>query len=305
MPTQQTEAAVTITALHKSYGKVRAVDGLDLELAHGSTVALLGPNGSGKSTTVNTLLGLLGPDSGSVRVYGHEPAVAVSKGLVGAMLQQGAYPNSAKVKEVLNLARNLYPEPQPLDRLAETANLTDLLDRKVNNLSGGQVQRVRFAFALAGNPKLLVMDEPTVGLDADARQLFWQGVRRFAADGRTVLFSTHYLEEADAAADRIVVMSDGKLAVDSTGEEIKHRFTSRTVSFSIGTDSSEGLDRLPGVLSVEIHGDRAHLRTSDSDATVNELLATRGPVRELELSGGSLEDAFLSLTSAAAKNQEA
>lgn len=288
--------ALSVRQLKKSYGAIRAVDGLDVELPVGSVVALLGPNGSGKSTTVSMLLGLLAPDAGEIRLFGHEPTRAVHLGLVGAMLQHGAYPNSAKVREVVRLARRLYPDPLPADELIERTGIGELMGRRVDRLSGGQLQRIRFAVAIAGNPQLLVLDEPTVGLDVDARAAFWRCIREFGGGRRTVLFSTHYLEEADANADRVVVMAAGKVLIDGTSAQIKRRVANRTVAFDLSGGPAKGLELLPGVTEVSVRAGRAVLRTNDSDATVSALYAERGRIQDLELSGGSLEEAFSQLT---------
>ncbi len=215
------------------------------------------------------------------------------------MLQNGGYPNSAKVREVVQLARALYPSPLPLDEIAARTGIQDLLGRRVDRLSGGQVQRVRFAFAIAGGPRLLVLDEPTVGLDLEARTAFWDCIREYAADDRTILFSTHYLGEADAHADRILVLRAGKLIAEGTSAQIKRHVTTRTVAFDLAGGPAaalDRLDRLPGVTEMTVRDGRVSLRTTDSDATVGSLLAGHGPVSGLELAGGGLEEAFTQLT---------
>ncbi|WP_106976304.1 ABC transporter ATP-binding protein [Streptomyces rimosus] len=291
--------AVRFSGVSKNFDQVKAVDGLDLSIGRGQTTALLGPNGSGKSTSIDMLLGLLTPDRGQIEVLGSTPAAAVRAGRVGAMRQDGAFPASAKVREVLELARRLYPRPEPLGELVDVADLGSLLSRRVDKLSGGQLQRVRFAFAAAGAPDLLVLDEPTVAMDVEARTRFWDGIRSYAEQGRTVLFSTHYLEEADAAADRITVLAKGKVLVEGTGEEIKRTVGKRTVSFRFDGPAPTGLELLPGVSGVERHRDRIHLHTTDSDATINALLSGDFAARDLETSGGSLEEAFRALTGTA------
>jgi len=293
-------AALSVRQLKKSYGEIHAVDGVDLELTAGSVVALLGPNGSGKSTTVSMLLGLLSPDAGRISVYGHAPAEAVRRGLVGAMPQHGGYPNSAKVREVVRLVRRLYADPLPMDEIVERTGIGDLLGLKGDRLSGGQLPRGRLATAIAGDPRLLILDEPTVGLDVDARAAFWRCIREFGAGTRTVLFSTHYLEEADANADHVIVLSHGRVLIEGSSAQIKHRTTHRAVAFDLAGADIDGLDRLPGVTDVALRGDRVLLRTDDSDATVGALYARCGSVRNLELTGGSLEEAFSELTANAA-----
>ncbi|WP_329623778.1 ABC transporter ATP-binding protein [Streptomyces sp. NBC_01255] len=288
-------AAVAFEAASKAYGPVRAVDGLDLAVPPGETVALLGRNGAGKSTAIGLLLGLDAPDSGRVRILGGDPARAVAAGRVGAMLQEGRPVPRVTVRELIAFVARTYPSPMPVPEALALAGLTGLADRRVERLSGGQVQRVRFAVALAGNPELIVLDEPTNALDVEARQEFWDAMRGYARRGNTVLFSTHYLEEADAHADRIVVLDSGRLLADGTGEELKRAAGGSLVAFDLAGGPTEWLGTLPGVASVEIRGDRARLRTADSDATVRAL-AARDAIRALEVAPVSLNDAFLALT---------
>jgi ABC-2 type transport system ATP-binding protein len=276
----------------KSYGAVRAVDGLNLSIAEGETVALLGPNGAGKSTTIALLLGLVPPGGGTVEVFGGSPEQAMRAGRVGAMLQEGGLIPRVTVRELIQFVRGTYPRPLPLDTILATARITDLAGRRIDKLSGGQAQRVRFAIAMAGGPDLIVLDEPTAALDVESRQEFWAAMRAY--DG-TILFCTHYLEEADENAGRIVVISDGRVLADGTSRDIKRTVGGRTVSFHLGSAPSAGFDRLPGVSSIEIRGDRAFLRSNDSDATVLAL-ADLGAVRDLEVTGAGLEEAFLALT---------
>jgi ABC-2 type transport system ATP-binding protein len=288
--------AITFAGISKSYATVHAVESLDLEIGAGQAVALLGPNGAGKSTSIGMLLGLVKPSSGSVSVFGRTPDEAVRGGRVGAMLQDGALVPGLTVREVVDFVRGLYPEPMPLDEVLELANLTSLAKRRADRLSGGQAQRVRFALAVAGAPRLLVLDEPTAAMDVESRRSFWAGMRAYAAAGRTILFATHYLEEADENADRIIVLAHGRIVADGTAQEIKSRAGGRTVRFTIGDQPTAGLDTLPGVTEVEVRGGTAQLRTADSDATVEALYASGIRVRDLELKGADLEDAFLSLT---------
>ncbi len=281
----------------KSFGAVRAVDGLDLEIRTGETVALLGRNGAGKSTALSLLLGLNEPDAGSVRLFGHSPARAVAAGRVGAMLQEGRQVPRVTVRELVGFVARTYPAPMPLDQTLGLAGIAELADRRVDKLSGGQMQRVRFAVALAGDPSLVVLDEPTAALDVEARHAFWTSMRGYARRGHTVLFSTHYLEEADAHADRIVVIDRGRIVADGTGEQLRRAAGGGLVAFDLAGRPTEGLTELPGVLSLEVRGDRARLRTEDPDATV-VALASLGAVRGIEVAPASLDDAFLALTSA-------
>ncbi|MEU8763145.1 ABC transporter ATP-binding protein [Streptomyces sp. NPDC048659] len=289
------EPAVAFEAATKTYGPVRAVDSVDLTIRRGETVALLGRNGAGKSTALNLLLGLDTPDSGRVRLFGGTPARAVGAGRVGAMLQDARPVPRVTVRELVAFVARAYPAPLPVAEALELAGLTALADRRVDRLSGGQAQRVRFAVALAGNPELIVLDEPTAALDVEARQVFWDAMRAYAGRGNTVLFSTHYLEEADSSADRIVVVDAGRVVADGTAEELKRRAGGALVSFDLAGRPTEGLDALPGVTSTEIRGDRAHLRSDDSDATVRALAALDA-IRGLRVAPVSLDDAFLALT---------
>ncbi|MFC4010315.1 ABC transporter ATP-binding protein [Nonomuraea purpurea] len=289
--------AIVFDHVSKHYGDVLAVDDLSIAIEPGKTVALLGPNGAGKSTSVNLLLGLLKPSRGTVAVHGRTPDEAVKAGEMGAMLQNGALIPELSVKELIDLVRRLYPRPLDLRQILELADLTDLAGRRANKLSGGQAQRVRFALAVAGAPRILLLDEPTSAMDVESRLRFWASMHDYAAGGRTVLFATHYLEEADEHSDRVIVIARGRLAADGTAAEIKAGAGDHTVSFLIGEQPSAGLDRLPGVSAVEVADGTVTLRTADSDATLAGLYrGTTLDVRELRLSGADLEAAFLALT---------
>ncbi|MFF4831455.1 ABC transporter ATP-binding protein [Streptomyces sp. NPDC001315] len=294
----QTQPAVSFTGAVKAFGAVRAVDGLDLEIARGETVALLGRNGAGKSTAIALLLGLYEPEAGRVELFGGPPERAVRAGLVGAMLQEARAVPRVTVRELVSFVAGRYPAPMPVGQALELAGIAELAGRRVDRLSGGQAQRVRFAVALAGNPALIVLDEPTAALDVEARHAFWGSMRGHARRGHTVLFSTHYLEEADAHADRILVVDRGRIVADGTGEQLRRAAGGNLVSFDLAGRGTEGLSLLPGVRSVEVRGERALLRSEDSDATVIAL-AELGAIRGLEVVPASLDDAFLALTSRA------
>jgi ABC-2 type transport system ATP-binding protein len=297
MTTHAAEApAVDLRGVSYEYGKVRAVDRLDLTIERGEVVALLGPNGAGKSTTIGLLLGLLTPAAGTARLFGAEPSRAVAAGRLGVMQQEGGLVPRTTVADLIGFLHGLYPRPMPVGEALALAGITDLARRTVDRLSGGQAQRVRLAMALVGRPDLLVLDEPTAALDVEARREFWTAMRAYAGGGRTVLFSTHYLDEADANADRITVVARGRTIADSTAAEIKRLVAGRTVSVEVA-DGFAAYAALPGVVSVEIRGARAYLTSTDSDATVRAL-AGAGLVKELEVAGAGLEEAFLALTSA-------
>jgi ABC-2 type transport system ATP-binding protein len=295
-PVDTGELAVLLEGLHKSYGAVRAVDGLDLAIAPGEIVAVLGPNGAGKSTTTEMITGLTEPDRGHVAVFGRSPHRAVAQGLVGVMLQAGALLHEASVHDVLRLMQGLHAHPLSLSEVIERADLGSFLKAKTEKLSGGQAQRLRYALAIMADPQLLILDEPTVGMDVEIRRAFWASMRDFIANGRTVLFATHYLNEADAEADRIVVLARGRLIADGTPSMIKSRVADRTVTLAERGVSLAELTALPAVIDGERSGGRLLLRTTDSDATLRALVTEHPAAAEIEVVSASLEDAFLALT---------
>ncbi|MFI6346423.1 ABC transporter ATP-binding protein [Streptomyces sp. NPDC050560] len=287
--------AVAFTSVVKTFGDVRAVDGVDLRIEQGGTVALLGRNGAGKSTAISLLLGLNEPDEGEVELLGTSPARATRRGLTGAMLQEARAVPRVTVRELVTFVAGRYPAPLPVAETLELAEITELSDSRVDRLSGGQTQRVRFAMALAGNPSLLVLDEPTAAMDVEARHVFWESMRAYAERGHTVLFSTHYLQEADDNAQRIIVLDHGRIIADGTGEHLRRSVGGSLVTLDPGALDTATLKGLPGVQSVHLADGRAHLRTQDSDATV-VALAHLGAIRDLAVSPASLDDAFLALT---------
>src|SRR3954453_7075 len=246
-------AALEIDGLTVRYRDTLAVDDVDLRIAPGETVALLGPNGAGKSSTVNAALGLFPPSAGRVLVHGRSPAQAIRAGGGGAMLQHGGLPGQSRVGAVLPLVPPRSPDPWPLEDLVVTAGIEGLLGREVDALSGGQRQRVLLALALAGAPPLLLLDEPTSAMDGAARQAFWTTMRGLAGRGHTVVFATHHLDEADAVADRVVVVSGGRVVADGTAAEIKAGVSGRTISFT--ASPHRRLDGLPAVTALARQGD--------------------------------------------------
>jgi len=289
-------SAVSFSAVTRRFGETVALDQIDLRIGAGETVALLGPNGAGKSTAISLMLGLLEPSAGDIEVLGQSPQAAVRGGRIGAMLQESGLPVFARVGELVELIRSLSPHPMPADEVLRRAGLTQLASRRTEGLSGGEAQRVRFALAIAGDPELLFLDEPTVAMDVETRRAFWADMRAFAAEGRTILFATHYLEEADQVADRIVVLDRGRVVADGTSAAIKGMAQRRILRFRLAFADREVLARLPGVESVDITGERIVLETTDPDATARALLRTDLDVRDLELGGPDLEEAFLALT---------
>jgi len=289
--------AVVLAGVAKSFGPVRAVAGITMTVNLGETVALLGPNGAGKSTTISLLLGLLRPDQGRVELFGGPPDEAVAAGRVGVMLQDGGLLAGVRVVELLTMLAGLYAEPLSIEAVVAMAQLEGLEGRRTDRLSGGQAQRLRVAVALIGNPDLLVIDEPTAAMDVEARRRFWRMMHEQAGHGRTILFSTHYLEEADEYADRIIVLGGGKIVADATPGVVKASLGAKVVRFvAHGADETE-LARLPGVLSVEVRGSRVVLRTGDAEASVRAALQAWSDLTDLEVVGAGLEDAFVALTS--------
>jgi ABC-2 type transport system ATP-binding protein len=287
---------VAFDRVTRRYGDVTAVDELSVAIGRGETVALLGPNGAGKTTAIEILLGLTRPDAGAVGLFGGPPVDAVAAGRVGAMLQDAGLPQGVTVAELVGLIRGLYPDPLLATDVLRLADLLEVADRQVHRLSGGQRQRVRLALAFAGNPDLLVLDEPTAALDVEARRGFWDRVHAYVSEGRTVLFATHRLEEADAVADRIVVIANGRLVADGTPDAVKAAAAGRsTVSFSADGLSEPVLASLPAVEAVEAGGPRLTLHTTDPDQTVRALLQRAPQVRDLEVSRSGMEEAFLTL----------
>ena len=292
-------AGVELHDLVKSWGPIEAVRSVDITVQPGETVALLGPNGAGKSTTIDMMLGLTGPDGGTVEVFGLPPHEAVAGGLVGAMLQTGALIRDLKVRELLTMFAALYPEPLPVDETLALVGLDDIADQLTQKLSGGQTQRVRFAMSLVTNPDLLVLDEPTVAMDVESRHAFWTTMRELASRGKTIFFATHYLEEADDYADRAILMARGSIVADGPTTEIKGMVGTRTIRATLPGADLERLGRLPGVIGVERRGESVVLRCSDSDEAIRALLAAFQDARDIEITGAGLEEAFLELTTAA------
>jgi ABC-2 type transport system ATP-binding protein len=277
-------------------GPVRAVRGIDIAIAPGETVALLGPNGAGKSTTIDMLLGLAEPDAGTVTLFGGTPRDAIAAGRVGAMLQTGALLRDLTVRELIAMMAALYPRPLGVDEVLDLCGLQATAGQRTEKLSGGQAQRVRFACALVSNPDLLVLDEPTVAMDVEGRHAFWTTMRSFASGGTTIVFATHYLEEADDFADRAVLMAHGRVVADGPTTEIKARVGSRTIRATLPGVPDDALRALPGVATVERRGAAVTLRCTDSDVAIRALLAAHPAASDVEISGAGLEEAFLELT---------
>ncbi|GAA2740546.1 ABC transporter ATP-binding protein [Terrabacter aerolatus] len=279
--------------------EVRAVDGVDLRIEPGEVVAFLGPNGAGKTTTLDMVLGLTDPTSGSAEVFGRRPRQAVVTGSVSAVLQTGGLLRDLTVRETVRMIASTYAVSSPVDEVIDRAGLRSLADRRVSKCSGGEQQRLRFALALLPDPRLLVLDEPTAGMDVSARRDFWDTMHADASAGRTVVFATHYLEEADAFADRIVLIAGGRIVADGTTAEIRAQASGRTVSATLPPGSvAESVARLrvvDGVRDVEERGSRVVVTAADSDAVARLLLLDLGGT-DLEIVTAGLEQAFMTLT---------
>ncbi len=290
-----TTPAVRLAGVTKTFGSVRAVDALDLTIEPGEVVAFLGPNGAGKTTTVDMLLGLSRPTSGTVEVFGGDPRAAVALGRVAAVMQTGGLLKDFTIRETVELTASLFRPSRPVDEVLERAGIADIGDRLVGKASGGQQQRLRFAMALLPDPDLLVLDEPTTGMDVQGRRDFWSAIRADADRGRTTLFATHYLEEADAYADRIVLVRRGQVVADGSAAQVKAMAAGRTVRATWPGADSRALAALDGVDGVDVRGDSVVVHGSDSD-TIARFLLTSTSATDLEITSRNLEDAFVALT---------
>lgn len=287
----------------KQFGTLTALDDVSLRLEAGCVTAVLGPNGAGKTTAVKLLMGLTRPTSGRVALFGADPRSIEARRRTGVMLQISKVPETLTVREHVDLFRSYYPAPISIEAALAAADLTPVADRRYGALSGGQRQRVLFALAICGNPDLLFLDEPTVGMDVESRRGFWQQIRVLASQGRTIVLTTHYLEEADALADRIVMLSKGAIVADGTPAQIKARAASRRIR-CVTAVPSDLLRTIPHVQSVRQDGAFVEIFTSDAERVARELFARDTTLSGLEVTGAGLEDAFLTLTSAAPKLEE-
>ena len=279
----------------KRYGAVTALAGIDFEVRPGEVVALLGPNGAGKTTAVQLLLGLVRPSEGEARLFGADPRSPEARTRSGAMLQISKVPETLKVREHIHLVSSYYPRPLPMSEVIAAAGLSGIEERLFGKLSGGQKQRVLFALALCGDPDLLFLDEPTVGLDVEARRSFWTVIAEKARQGRSVLLTTHYLEEADALADRIVMIGRGRVIAEGTPAEIKARVVGRKVRCHTALPLAE-VAALPGVRGARRDGELTELFAAEAERAVFELLSRDPSLSALEVKGADLEEAFLTLT---------
>jgi ABC-2 type transport system ATP-binding protein len=288
-----------LLAVSKGYGAVKALDGVELDVRAGELLALLGPNGAGKSTAVGLMLGLAEPDAGEVQLFGESPHALDARRRVGVMLQAAGLPDTLKVHELIAEIRACYPHPLDADACAKMAGIADLLGRRYGKLSEGQKRRVQFALAIAGRPRLLFLDEPTVGLDMESRRSLWSTVRALVADGCSVLLTTHYLEEAEALADRVAVLAKGRIVAEGSVRQIRARVAQRRIR-CISALASETIGAWSGVSSICRDGERIEIVTHAAEDVVRQLLREDAALSELEVERAGLAEAFLEITEEAA-----
>ncbi len=284
-----------LEGVSKNYGEIRALRNITFKVGAGQVVALLGPNGAGKTTAVKLLLGLIQPNSGRARVFEGDPTNPANRMRTGAMLQVGRVPETLRVSEHIDLFSSYYPEPLPLEEVLAATGLEKLRDRKFGDLSGGQRQRTLFALAICGNPDLLFLDEPTVGLDVEARRALWEEIRRLVGRGKTVLLTTHYLEEADALADRIAVINQGEIIAEGTPAEIKAQTSGKRIR-CVTALSVASVMQIPGVSAAKQDREALEIHAVEAEPVVRALLARDASLSGLEITTAGLEEAFLALT---------
>jgi len=289
------EVVASLHGVHKRYGAQHALTGVDMELHAGQVLALLGPNGAGKTTTIGLLLGLLRADAGQVRLFGRDPQQVAARRGIGVMLQDAALPPTLKAGELLRLAASYYPAPRPLAESAALAGIDDLLDRPYGKLSGGQQRRVQFAIAICGRPRLLFLDEPTVGLDLPARQRLWAAIRTLAGEGAAVVLTTHYLEEAGHLADRVCVLLRGRIVSDGSVDALRARVATRSIR-CVSTLDAETVAAWPGVRQARREGTQLHVTCDQVEAVVRRLLDADPALSALEVQAAGLDEAFRDLT---------
>jgi ABC-2 type transport system ATP-binding protein len=288
-------AAAQLIGATKKYGAVEALKGVSLDIELGEVVAMLGPNGAGKTTSISLLLGLRKPTSGKALLFGLDPTHLDARSRVGVMLQESGIPSMLKVREIVDLFGSYYPKPMASDRAIAMAGLEEKADALVKELSGGQRQRLYFALAVCGDPEVLFLDEPTVGMDVEGRRSFIERIAEFANMGRTVVLTTHYLEEADQLAKRVIVIDRGLVIADSSPQEIKSKVAGKRVRFTAAALTDKDFDGLP-ITSSTISDHTVQLLTNQPEAVLRELFRRGIEISDLEVSGADLEDAFISLT---------
>jgi len=288
--------AIELVGASKRYGNFEALKNVSFAIEKGSLVAMLGPNGAGKTTSINLMLGLRRPTSGKALIFGEDPRRIATRKRFGAMLQESGVPQLLKVTELVELFRSYYPRPLPTDQVVKLVGLEEKADTLVKDLSGGQTQRLYFALAICGDPEVLFLDEPTVGMDVEGRRVFLRAIRDFAAGGKTILLTTHYLEEADELAERVLVIDKGKVIADGSPQEIKSRVAGSKISFTSSASlQAAALSGLP-VSASDVSDHRVTLMTNDPQSVLRELFRRNVDMSNLEVRGADLEEAFLSLT---------
>ncbi len=297
-------AAVELIGVHKSYGTVEALRGVDVAIQRGQVVAMLGPNGAGKTTSINLMLGLRKPTRGQARLFGLDPGDRRARSRSGVMLQESGVPSTLTVREVIELFRTYYPTPAPIARALAMAGLEEQAGMQTGKLSGGQRQRLYYALAICGDPELLFLDEPTVGMDVESRRGFLASIKEFAAAGKTIVLTTHYLEEADELAQRVVVIDHGLVIADASPREIKSRVAGKRVSFT--TDQPLRPEALAGLphSALEIEELRVRLLSNEPEAVLGALFRRGVDMHDLEVVGADLEEAFLTLTTRTPVSEE-
>jgi len=283
----------------KSYGKVRALDGVDLAVTAGEVLAVLGPNGAGKTTAISLLLGLLKPDAGEATLFGESPTSLSARRRIGAMLQTAGVPDTLTVGELITLFRSYYPDPRTFADVVALAGVDDIVKRRYGKLSGGQQRRVQFALSIAGRAQILFLDEPTTGLDISARGRLWKTIRMLATDGCAIVLTTHYLEEAEALADRVCVLAKGKVVAEGNVQQIRARVSQRRVSCISSLDAG-AIAAWPNVRNIDRSGERIEIVTDAAESIVRRLLNEDAALSELEVRRAGLAEAFVEITKEAA-----
>ena len=289
-------SAVQLIGVSKSFGKVRALNNVSLEIMSGEIVAILGPNGAGKTTAISLMLGLRSPDSGSARVFGRDPRRSEARDRFGVMLQESDVPTTLRVRELVNLIGSYYPQPIGADQALEMAGLSGKADAMAASLSGGQKKRLFFALSLVGNPDILFLDEPTAALDVEAQHSFRQQVSNFAKSGKTIVMTTHNLEEADLLAERIIVINQGQIVAEGSPAQIRAQVGGKLVHFKAAGQPLSAFEHLPGVIRSTLTSETFELYTPEPERALREIFSRNLEITDLDVRGGGLEAAFIELT---------
>ena len=295
--------AVQLEHASKSFGKVQALKQVSFKVEPGEVIAFLGPNGAGKTTAISLMMGLRAPDAGTATIFGRDPRDPQNRSRIGAMLQESDVPSTLKVREVVDFIARAYSNPLTVAKALEMADLSELANRPASNLSGGQKKRLAFALAVIGNPDVLFLDEPTAALDVEARRGFWEQVGTFTRSGKTIILTTHYLEEADAIAERIVVINAGEIVAQGTPAAIKARVGGKVMRFKSPRLEAAMLENLP-ITRSSINAESVELYTLEPEQVLRELFARKIAISDLEVRGGGLEEAFVQITNSQSQNSK-